>query len=497
MVFKIAKRMNAVYLKYIKYVVLAALIYFPLFGHLDALPIRIWDEARVVINAYEMLNDGDYIVTHYKGLPDMWNTKPPLLVWIQVFFMKIFGVNELAVRLPSALAGLFTGIVLLIFSRKYLKSTWFGLIAVFVLITSYGYINVHATRTGDYDALLALFTTLGGLLFFSFCETKNYKHLYLFFIFTALAVLTKSITGLLFIPAIVIYSIVQKQFLPLLKSKHFYIGLLSFLVLVLGYYFLREANNPGYIAAVQQNELGGRFLEVIEKHQQGFWFYFNNFVERHLSYWHLLVPCGIITGFVIKNEKINRITLFSTLMIVTFFLIISTAQTKIKWYDVPLYPFLAVIITVFIYYIFNLLKQTKIFNQTLTFNVIPFFFLFLIGFTPYQNILDKTYKPEENIYEAADYDLSYFLRDALKGKHDLNDKFILFQGYFAHHLFYLNLLKDKGVRIELKDWTNLSAGNIVIVKEEELKQYVQDHYKFEIIQDQGNVVTYKINGNKE
>lgn len=489
--------MNAVFIKYFKYAVLAALIYIPLFGHLGALPIQIWDEARLAINSYEMLNNKDFIVTHFEGNPDMWNTKPPLLIWLQAFFMKIFGVNEVAVRLPSALAGFFTCVVLVLFSSKYLKSNWFGFITVFVLITSYGYIDLHSTRTGDYDALLALFTTLSGLLFFSFCETKNYKHLYLFFLFTALAVLTKSITGMLFIPALIIYSIIQKQFLPLLKSKHFYLGLLSFVILVFGYYFLREAYNSGYIAAVQENELGGRFLEVIENHKHGFWYYFENFIEVNLSYWHLLVPCGIITGLVIKNKKINRLTLFSTLMVITFFLIISTAQTKIKWYDVPLYPFLALIISVFIYYIFDLLKNSKVFNLTLTYNVIPFVFLFLIGITPYQSILDKTYKPEKSIHEAKFYELSYFLKDALKGKHNVNDQYILYDGYYAHYLFYINLLKDKGVNIDFKDWTKLQSKDLVVVQQVELKQYIEEHYTYEEIHNEGNLTTYKINGNKE
>lgn len=128
-----------------------------------------------------MLNNGDLIVTHFNGKPDMWNTKPPLLIWIQALFMKILGVNESSVRMPSAIAAFLTCIVLFIFSKKYLKKYWFGFITVFVLITSHGYINIHATRTGDYDALLTLFTTLSCLFFFSFCEKQNYKHLYLFF----------------------------------------------------------------------------------------------------------------------------------------------------------------------------------------------------------------------------------------------------------------------------------------------------------------------------
>ena len=483
--------------EYFKYMVLAVLVYMPVFGHLDALPIRIWDEARLAINAYEMLHNGDFIVTHFNGNPDMWNTKPPLFIWCQVFFMKILGVSELAVRLPSAIAAFFTCIVLLIFSRKYLKNSWLGFIAVFVLITSHGYIDLHATRTGDYDALLTLFTTVSGLLFFSYCEKRNDKHLYLFFLFTALAVLTKSVTGLLFLPALFLYSIIRKQLIPLLKNKHFYIGLFSFLGLVIGYYLLREANNTGYIAAVQENELGGRYLEVIEDHKHGFWFYYNNFIDFQLSAWYLLIPCGLMTGFVMKNKKINRITLFSFLMIITFFLVISTAQTKLEWYDVPLYPFLAILIAVFIFYVFDLLQNFRWINQTLTVNVTPFIFLFLIGVTPYQKMVDKTYKPKEYRWKKDFYEMGYFLKDAVNGKYDLNHQYLLYDGYNAHHLFYVKILSDKGIQISFKDWRRLEPADIAIAHQDHVKHYVEEHYEHEAIHAEGNVVTYKIYGRKE
>lgn len=64
-------------------IVLLAMIAVPLFGHLDTLPLRLWDESRLAINAYEMMKDGDLIVTHFNGQPDMWNTKPPLMIWCQ------------------------------------------------------------------------------------------------------------------------------------------------------------------------------------------------------------------------------------------------------------------------------------------------------------------------------------------------------------------------------------------------------------------------------
>ena len=119
---------------YFKYIILGVLIYFPVFGHLDTLPIRIWDESRQAINAYEMYHNSDYIVTHFEGKPDMWNTKPPFLIWTQVILMKTIGINELAVRLPSAFAAFFTCLALLLFSIKYLKNFWFGFIVIVVLI---------------------------------------------------------------------------------------------------------------------------------------------------------------------------------------------------------------------------------------------------------------------------------------------------------------------------------------------------------------------------
>ncbi len=74
-----------------------------------------------------MLNNGNFIVTYFEDKPDMWNTKPPLLIWIQVLFMKFVGVNELAVRLPSAIAAFFTCITILIFSFMLFETilVWF------------------------------------------------------------------------------------------------------------------------------------------------------------------------------------------------------------------------------------------------------------------------------------------------------------------------------------------------------------------------------------
>ena len=128
-----------------------------------------------------MHKKGNWLVTYFQGVPDMWATKPPLMIWLQCTGMHLFGVNELAVRLPSALAGFFTCLMLVIFAIKWKKDSFFGIIAVMVLITSEGYIGFHSTRTGDYDSLLALFMAFYSLAFFSYCDKNKPLFIYLTF----------------------------------------------------------------------------------------------------------------------------------------------------------------------------------------------------------------------------------------------------------------------------------------------------------------------------
>ena len=230
-----------------KFILLLLVLYFPLFGHLDTLPIRLFDESRLAVNAYEMHRGGSWIVTSFEGEPDMWNTKPHLMIWLQVLFMKFIGVNELAIRLPAALAAFLICIFFLSFTARRFKDPWLGIISCIVLTSTVGYIHVHATRTGDYDSLLTLFTTLYPLLFFSFIETRETKYLYYTFICLTLSVLTKGIAGLLFVPILPLYTLYKRRVVAIIKDKHFYVGLGVFLFVSCGYYLLRESLNPGFI----------------------------------------------------------------------------------------------------------------------------------------------------------------------------------------------------------------------------------------------------------
>jgi 4-amino-4-deoxy-L-arabinose transferase-like glycosyltransferase len=452
-----------------KYLLLILLISLPLFLHLDFLTIRLWDEGRVAVNAQEMYYNGNWLVPTYHGEPDLWNTKPPLMLWFQVFFMKLLGVNEWAIRLPSAFAALLTCVIIMLISLRYLKNFWFGFICVLVLVTSRGYLGYHTARTGDYDALLTLFLTLANLTFFIFLENSKTKFLYLFCLSMACAVLTKSAAAFMILPGLFIYVVLKRKLFFILKNKHLYICLAIFLVMTGGYYILREIYNPGYAKVILGDEFG-RFFVTISEHKYSFWYYFGNLFDHRFIIWVFFVPFGIYFGLKNKDTGIKNLTLFSSIVVLTFFLVISSAQTKLFWYALPMYPFLAILAGVCVYHIFTTIKERK----NLKHKALPYIVVALIFVAPYILIISSLKAKFPN----HDYEVCNYLRNIAQGKIEKDDFFVLHEGTFFHGEFYINLLREQGKNIAVKNQWHIKTGDVVLISQEEVKKYLEGNYVY-------------------
>ena len=186
---------NAKYQDLSIYVLLLICLYFVFFQHLDSYQILNWDESLFAVNACEMIHNHDYIGLFYKNLPDLFNTKPPCQVWLQVLFIQLVGYNELAIRLPSAIASSCSALLLFHFIKNR-GSLIFALCVCFVFITSYGVATFHTGRTGDPDSLLAFFILCYLISFYKWLFENKKTSLFYFFIFLSLSFLTKSIAAL-------------------------------------------------------------------------------------------------------------------------------------------------------------------------------------------------------------------------------------------------------------------------------------------------------------
>ncbi len=235
---------------------LIGLAYFPLFQNLGAFQIKLWDEATYANNSIDMLNEhSNILVVKSEGLTDLYNTKPPLVIWLQAISLKIFGINEFSIRFPSALFGLFTVLIVFLFCIRNFGSAIIGFLSSVILVTSQGFVANHVTRTGDLDSVLVFFLTLSILTFIDLVVTKpeNPKvHFILLTISMVLGFLTKGVAGFLMTPPMLLILLINRD-KSLFKEKLLYLSATIVLVVCAGYYLLREVAEPGYIKVVLEN----------------------------------------------------------------------------------------------------------------------------------------------------------------------------------------------------------------------------------------------------
>ncbi len=116
---------------------------------------RLWDrdEPRNAQCAREMMEAGNWIVPTFDG--ELRTHKPALLYWGQIAAYKTFGVSEFSARLPSAMAGLVTILLVFLIARRLsdtATANWAALILGTMLLF------VMAERAATPDSLLIMST---------------------------------------------------------------------------------------------------------------------------------------------------------------------------------------------------------------------------------------------------------------------------------------------------------------------------------------------------
>jgi len=481
--------------------------YFVFLMSLGVRPVQMWDESRLAVNALEMALNGNLIVTHFDDSPDMWNTKPPLLVWMIALCMKIVGYNEFALRLPSALSAMSTAIIIFIFASKYLKDIKISLVSGLVLITSYGFIGYHTGRSGDYDALLVLWITIYSLSYFIYLHSNEQKQQNFYWsiatVTIILAVLTKSIAGILPLPGILLYTAYQKKMGKLLFSSRFYISLILFSGVVLGYYLLREHYNPGYITAVFNNEVGGRYLEVNENHSAPFGYYIHNLIKYRFMPWIYVFPVGLLISIFSVKKKLKNIGIFGFFYLIGYLLIISLAKTKLDWYDNPVYPIAALVIGVGISEIFNWLKIYFSINDLKHQLIFALTVISLFSIPYFNNTYNIVYKQERLSFEPYDPLIMYrdYFQEVFKDMPQLNNFTAVSNNYNAHLVFYsklANITTKKYSILYLVEYGDknknhkFSPPEVILTCEAKITQKLAERYQLKFLHSNDFCSTFVI-----
>lgn len=434
--------------------------------------MRMWDESMFAVNTYEMMQNGNYFTLYYNGVPDLYNTKPPLTVWLQLISVKLFGYNELAIRLPSATAAFFTISFLFRFVARYFDYIKAWIVAL-ILISSAGFVGYHTSRTGESDAILTFFLFLLNLKFIQFLIEGKKQTIFLCFVFLTLAFATKLYAGFLFIPAYLFLLLYYEKFKAFVLTKEFLAGFILFIVVSLGLLYLRELESPGYLKVIWMND-AGRLLTVSKEFEKTGLFYLENLYEKQFSLYFLPLIIGCVLIFIRKREQNQQqILVASFALVMVYLLIISFSQTKLSWYDMPLYPFLALITAG----VFQLLTDYFSELRKGSGRLVSYLTIILIFSYPYHYRFCKSQGNRIDDGDIVKEANERYLFQAIRNGTDLDGLQVLYRSYNGPLLFYKYKLHDAGQEINLHTNTdNFKAGDRVLICKEEHRQELEESF---------------------
>lgn len=447
--------------------------------------IRQWDESRLTINAIEMWEGGHWLVPTFEGAPDFWNTKPPLMIWLQVGGISLFGMNEWGIRFPSFVLSLLICWLSYRWVKKLTGKPLQALWAPLVLTACYGFHREHVAWTGDYDILLVL--TMMGQIWNIYLATRviqsyqkpTNKSPYIlgFFFFLTLAVLTKGIAGLLLTPGIGVYLLLQQQFVIILKNKATWFGLIGFILLVGGYYFGRENINSGYLQAVYENELGGRFLKVNEGHEHPWYYYIGQIFGRYGSYWAWISVAGILLVWGNLSKEAQPWVKLNVVVIGIFIGVISISKTKLSWYDAPVYPPLAMMFALSFPHFLSRWKWAGL-HTIIGLILVAVNLTYCVG----KRIEAETNDPDHPITA-----FSYYLRAQKQEGSRISQVSFVHGEYYAQNYMYRKYHQIPALRFD-----EIKAGDFIYVVDENAKKNLHEKWTFEKIHQVKNIMLVKL-----
>ena len=320
---------------------LILLAFIALYLPLGLAPLFDLDEGAFSEATREMLRGGDYITTYLNG--HLRFDKPILIYWLQLFSVKLLGLNEFALRLPSAIAGTLWAGAVYIFTRKEFDYK----VAFFTTLFMLSAIQVNLiAKAAIADSLLNLFIALSMFSIYRYYQERKNGYLYLTFLFMALGFLTKGPVAIL-IPFVVseVFFAIKGEWSLWLRAIFNPKGLALFAIIALPWYILEyQAQGMAFIKGFFFKHNLHRFEASMEQHIGG-WYYYIVVIFLGLLPFSFVILKAF--GSVKKWLK-DDLMLYLLLWFGFVFIFFSLSGTKLPHYVIygytPLFIFVGVVL---------------------------------------------------------------------------------------------------------------------------------------------------------
>lgn len=346
------------------------------FWNLGTNPLNEYDEARFGVNAFEMMQNGDYINLYFFGSPDIWVFRPPLWSWCIIASYKLFGYNTWALRFPAAICAL----GYFFFTYRWVKmyrDEFFALSVVILLAINKGITGFHVTRTADMDAILLLGLSIFLYYFSRLYQENKVKYAIYAGLGLCIAFYTKTTASLLFLPGILLFLMIEKNLKTILQRKNTWIGLSVYvggilLWLVVVQIFGHKEYKNMYDKDVNQSFLSQMIIYDTWKRftasefdghpvPKNYAFFIEN-IDSVFNPWNYIFYLALlwkaIEYFKAKRDKkpytLDTLLKYSICIPIPIILLLTFGMHKLHWYSAPVLVFLAVWVIEFLFYFHTL-----------------------------------------------------------------------------------------------------------------------------------------------
>ena len=329
------------------------------------------DETRYAEIPREMIASGDWMVPHLDGL--RYFEKPVLGYWVHAGSLLLFGENNFAVRLPSALAvGLSALLIYLLVGcashsegKEGKNDGPAAALAALIYLSCFEVFGVGSTAV--LDSLFSFFLTASITAFYFASEErkgtpKESGFLLLAGLSCGLAFLTKGFLAFAVpVLGLVPYLVWQRRYADVLRMS--WLPILTAVFVILPWGILIHLREPEFWRFFFWNEHIRRFMANNAQHKESFWFFFLTAPGMFIP-WTFVAPAAVqsIKAQLFEQGRRGRMMRYCICWLVLPFLFFSMSNGKLLTYILPCFPPFSVLMAFGILHVLKKNAQDKLFQ---------------------------------------------------------------------------------------------------------------------------------------
>jgi 4-amino-4-deoxy-L-arabinose transferase-like glycosyltransferase len=284
----------------------------------------------------------------------VWLHKQPFPLWCMALSMKIFGVNEIALRLPSILVSTLSILITFLIAAEFFgKKT--ALVAAFLHAIHGLLIELTGGRVAT-DHIDVFFQALIGASVLSglyHAKTKNFIYLALMSVLCGFAVLTKWLPALIVFPLWILFWIMYQGLELRSISAYGAVALAMVFAVAAPWQFWIHAQYP--LEANWESQYNVKHIfEGVEGHGRPFYYHFDKIriIFGELIY----IPLAWLAYVAVKKKRITYYSIAAWIFIPLLFF--SFAKTKMQAYTLFAAPAFFMLTALFFRYVILIRKKS-------------------------------------------------------------------------------------------------------------------------------------------